>query len=87
MVSDPVGADESRDDTAIEAARRAKVDVFRCGRRECEACFLEQALQPAIIAVGELAFEQEAEPFFKGEFGGRTGLELLTKGGRHAGEP
>jgi hypothetical protein len=83
---DPVAVDELLEEGAVEAARRPVIDVL-------DRCLVTQAgeaqpgLEPAVLAFGHLAIEQQTEPFGMAELTGMgIGIEL-SEGARHAGQP
>ena len=83
--ANPVAAGKAGDLTAIESAPGAEVEVFEASPLlECGE--LQQAAQAAILAVDDLAFDQQAEAFFEGEAVGGTLGELLGQRGGHAVE-
>ena len=83
---DPAPAGEALEQGAVEAACGAVVDILDDGL-VAQPGIAQPRSQPAVVALGGLAVEQEAEPFGMGELGmARVGLEL-GEGSGHAGEP
>ena len=58
--ADPVATGEAGDLAAIESAPGAEVEVLKAGAF-LERGHLQQAAQPAILAVDDLALDQQAE--------------------------
>src|SRR5208283_1743911 len=82
-LANPVAAGEAGQLTALKATTGAVVDVLDAGAL-LELCELQQARQAAIVAVDDLAVEEQRQPIFEGEAGGRALGQLLGKRGSHA---
>jgi hypothetical protein len=83
--SNPIATAEAGDLAAIEAAARAKVKVLEAGAL-FEGGDLQQPTEPTILAMDDLALDQQAEALFEGETVGGTLGELLGQRGGHAVE-
>src|SRR6185503_9366799 len=82
---DPATGDQGLEQRSVETAGGAIIDVF-------DSCLMAQpgkaqpGLQPSLVALGDFAVEQEAEPFGVRQRGaGRVCLQL-GKGACHAGK-
>ena len=64
--ANPVAAGKAGELAAIESAPSAEVEVLKAGAF-LERGQLQQAAQPAILAVDDLALDQQAEALFEGE--------------------
>ena len=84
-LADPVAAGEAGELGAIEPAAGAVVDVLEAGAL-LELRELQQAREPTILAVDDLAIDQQREALFEGEARGRALGELLGQRGGHAVE-
>lgn len=86
MTPDPAAVDEMRHDGAVDAARRAQVEVLDAGGL-AQGGELETGDQALGIALSGLAINQQAEPVLESEGVKRgRGLALLVQRRGHAGE-
>jgi hypothetical protein len=86
MALDPFAAGEPLEQSAIETASGAVIDVLR----RCllaQACKPEAGGEPLAVALQRLALDQHSEPVLEAEFGGVGMASLLLKGACHAGQP
>jgi hypothetical protein len=83
--ANPIAAAEAGDLAAIESAPSAEVQVLNAGAF-LEGGDLQQPAQSAILAMDDLALDQQAEALFEGETVGGTLGELLGQRGGHAEE-
>jgi hypothetical protein len=65
MMLDPVAGGQPEEDTAIEAALRAEVDVFEA-RGVAETGDLEEARESAVAAREALALQEQRETVLEG---------------------
>ena len=79
--ADPIATAEAGDLAAIESAPCAEVEVLEAGAF-LEGSELQQAGEAAIVAVDELALDQQAEALLEGEAVGGTLGELLGRARR-----
>ena len=84
-LTNPVAAGEAGQLAAIQAAAGAVVDVLDAGAL-LELGELQEARQTTIVAVDDLAVEQQCEALVEGEAHGGALGELLGQGGGHAVE-
>ncbi len=85
MLPDPVAGGEAEEDTAIQAALCAEVDVFDT-RGVAETRDLEKPRESAVAASEALALEQQREAVLKGETREIRHALLLFERLGHAGE-
>ena len=85
MVPDPVAGGEAEEDTAIQAALRAEVDVLDT-RGVAETGDLEEPREAAVAAREALALEEQREAVLEGETGEIGHALLFFERVGHAGE-
>ena len=86
LAADPVAVDELGEEGAIEAARRAQIDILDDGGL-AQRGELQARDEPLVVALGGLAVDHQAEALLEGERGD-VGLALLIlEGLGHAGKP
>ena len=82
---DPVALGERQHGRAVEPSRRPQVEVLD-DRIAAQPSGLQLAGEAAVLAVGGLAVDEQAEPLLEGEPGVGGGLELLGEGTGHAAQ-
>lgn len=85
MRLDPVAGGEFLEESAIETARGAVIDVFDRGLM-AQLGVAEPGEQAPVAPIADFAIEQEAEPFGMGQRGGFGGSFDLVEGFGHAGK-
>jgi hypothetical protein len=85
MRVDPFAVGELLEQSAVEAARGSVIDVLHAGLL-AQSGVAQPGGKPLVAAMGELAIEQEAEPFGMGERTGFVGGFELGKRLGHAGK-
>ncbi len=83
---DPIAGGELLEERAVEAARRAIVDVLD-GRMMAQASISQPGLEPPVAPLGHLTVEEEREPFGVAQLDGLRGGLQLGEGACHAGKP
>ena len=83
---DPLAGGELLEERAVEASGSAVVDVLDGGLAVAELGVLEPVLQATVVALGDLAVEQQGEPFGVVELVGLGLAAHLVEGLGHAGE-
>jgi hypothetical protein len=82
---DPIAGDQLGEQRFVETARRFHIDILDDGILP-EACKLQAADEPLVLALDGLAIDQQAEPFLERE-GGDIGVPpLLFERFRHSSE-
>jgi hypothetical protein len=85
VVADPVTAGEAQNQGAIQSAGTAEVEVLHDGR-EMELGELKESGEAAIIAEGDLAFQEQSQAVLEGEAVHVGHAPLLFEGLGHTGE-
>ena len=86
MIGDPFAGRELLEECLVEAPRRSVVDVLDGGLAVTQLGAAQSDLKAPGVAIGQLAIEQQREPFGMCELGG-LGLALqLDEGIGHAVE-
>ena len=86
LAADPVTIDELGEEGALDAARRAQIDILDdCGL--AQASELQARDEPFVVPLGDLAIDHQAEPLLEGERGDIGLALLIVEGFGHAGEP
>src|SRR5207244_4021497 len=84
---DPLAGGQALEECPVEAAGMAEVDVFDAGLAIAELGELEAAGEPAGLAFGPLAIDEQSKAVLEGERGVAVGLrELLLEGAGEAVE-
>ena len=85
LAADPVAIDQLGEEGALDAARRAQIDILDDGSLaqggELQACD-----EPLVVALGDLAVDHQAEPHLEGQRGGIGLALLIVEGLGHAGK-
>ena len=79
MSGDPLRAREAEHRGAVEAARLAEVEVLDAGAADAQLRRPEVALESAVVALGRLAVDEQAEAALEGQRLMAGGLQLLAE--------
>jgi hypothetical protein len=85
MVTDPFAARKLEEESPVEAAVGAEVDVLDDGRL-AQPGLAQTAGEPLVLAAGRLAIDEQPEPILAAEFAGIGSVLQLDKGIGHGGE-
>ena len=82
---DPIAADEFGENSAIDAAWRAQIDVFHAGAL-AQGCELEARRETFGVALGGFAIDKESDAFLERQGIEIRGSSLLLQGFGHPGQ-
>ena len=85
MVADPLAGGELVEQSAVEAAVGAEVDVLDDGRL-AQPGLAQAAGEALVLAAGRLAIDEQPEPILAAQFGGIGSVLQLDEGIGHGGE-
>jgi len=85
MVTDPFAARKLEEESAVEVAVGAEVDVLDDGRL-AQPGLAQPAGEPLVLAAGRFAVDEQPEPILAAEFAGVGSVLQLDKGIGHGGE-
>src|SRR3989304_516594 len=85
VLTDPVAGTQARQLRPVKTAASAEIEVFK-GSALLELCELQQTREPPVLAVGDLALDQQAEAIFEGQALGAGLGHLLAQRGGHTVE-
>src|SRR5438309_8839406 len=85
MVADPLTGRELEEESTVETAVGAEIDVLDDGRL-AQPGLTQAAGEPLVLAAGRLAIDEQPEPILATEFVGIGGILQLEKGIGHGGE-
>lgn len=85
MLADPFTAREVEEESTVEAAVGAKIDVLDDGRL-AQPGLAQTAGEPLVLAAGRFAVDEQPEPILAAEFAGIGSVVQLDKGIGHGGE-
>lgn len=84
LLADPVATGQGGDQTLVQGATGAAVDIFQASVAVLELGLLAQPYQALVVTPGQFAVEQQAEAFIEAQaVAGRQRL-LLFQGAGHA---
>src|SRR5262249_33750834 len=84
MLPDPLAAGQLEEESTVEAAVGAEVDVDNC--RLARPGLTQPAGKTLVLAAGRLAIDEQPKPIFATEFAGIGGVLQLDKGISHGSE-
>ena len=85
MVADPLAGRKLEEESTVEAAVGAEIDVLDDGRL-AQPGLTQAAGEPLVLAAGRLAIDEQPEPILATEFAGIGSVVQLEKGIGHGGE-
>src|SRR5258707_15890660 len=85
MFADPFTARELEEESPVETAVGAEVDVLDDGRL-AQPGLTQAAGEPLVLAAGRLAIDEQPEPILATQVAGIGGIVQLEKGIGHGGE-
>src|SRR5438045_9461371 len=85
MLADPLTARELEEESPVETAVGAEVDVLDDGRL-AQPGLAQTAGEPLVLAAGRLAVDEQPEPILAAEFAGIGSVLQLDEGIGHGGE-